>query len=107
MKIAYIAHPISGDVQANLADLRRIVRKINLQYRNVLPFVPYYVDIVSMNDEIQEERERGLQNDVEIIKRKMPDELWLTGEKVSQGMIIERDAAIAAGIPVYNYINQL
>jgi hypothetical protein len=31
MTIAYIAHPISGDVEANLADICRIVRKINLE----------------------------------------------------------------------------
>lgn len=107
MRIAYIAHPISGDIQANLADIRRIVRKINMEYPMVLPLVPYYADVVSMNDNIPEERARGIKNDLEIITRGIPDEVWLTGPRISAGMQGESDAAKANGIPVYNYINKL
>jgi len=107
MTIAYIAHPISGDIEANLADLRRIVKKINLQYPMIMPFVPYYADVVSMDDRIPEERARGIRNDIEIISRKVPDQLWLTGKSISAGMQAEADAARAAGIPVYDYTNKL
>lgn len=107
MKIVYIAHPISGDVEGNLADLRRIVRKINLEYPDVVPFVPYYADIVSLDDNIPEERARGMKNDMEIIERGIPDELWLTGNRVSFGMGMERIAAIKHGIPVIDKTNQL
>jgi hypothetical protein len=107
MRIAYIAHPISGDIQANLADIRRIVRMINMQYPSVLPFVPYYVDVVSMNDEVPEERARGIKNDLEIIQRKIPDEIWLCGPRISAGMQGEIEEAKKFGIPVVNYIGKL
>lgn len=105
MKIVYIAHPISGDIEANLADLRRIVRLINLKYPDVVPFVPYYVDIVSLDDNIPEERAGGIKNDMEILARKIPDEVWLTGNKLSYGMSMEKAAAERLGIPVIDYIN--
>ncbi len=60
MRIAYIAHPIGGDVKNNLASIRKIVREINLFEADTVPFVPYYADVVSMDDNVKSERERGL-----------------------------------------------
>jgi len=107
MIIAYIAHPIGGDIEANLTDIRRIVRKINIERPDVVPFVPYYADILSLDDTIPAERARGMANDTEIIRRGIPDEIWLTGERISAGMQAEIDAAELAGIPVRNLINLL
>lgn len=107
MKIVYIAHPISGDIEGNLADLRRIVRKINMEFPDVVPFVPYYADIVSLDDNIPEERERGIKNDIAILKSGCVDEVWLTGERISNGMAAEKDLASKLGIPVYDFINKL
>lgn len=107
MKIVYIAHPISGDIEANLADLRRIVRKINLEHNNIVPFVPYYVDIVSMDDNIQEERLRGMDNDKAIIEAGFIEEMWLTGNRISGGMEQEIRLAQKMGIEVVNKIKGL
>lgn len=107
MKIVYIAHPISGDIEGNLADLRRIVRKINLEFPDVVPFVPYYADIVSLDDIIPEERERGIKNDIAILKSGCVAKVWLTGERISNGMAAEKDLASEIGIPVYDFINKL
>ena len=74
MKIVYICHPISGDIEGNLKSIRNIVRYINISYPDVIPFVPYYADIVSM------------------------DELWVFGDRVSCGMQGEIDLAKEAGI---------
>lgn len=60
MKIAYIAHPVGGDVENNLTLIREIVLKINLEEEDVVPFVPYYSDVVSMDDSNPEQRARGL-----------------------------------------------
>lgn len=107
MRIVYIAHPIGGKVQENLADLRRIIKRINLEYPDVVPFVPYYADVVSMDDNIPEQRERGIKNDMEILDRGIPDEVWLTGSTISFGMAMEHEKAVQKGIPVKNLINQL
>lgn len=107
MKIVYIAHPISGDIESNLADIRRIVRKINLEYDDVAPFVPYYVDIVSLDDNNPKERARGIANDTAILKSGIVNEVWLTGHKLSKGMEAEAQIAIELDIPVVDFINKL
>ncbi len=105
MKIAYIAHPISGDVDGNLADIRRIVRKVNIEYLDIVPFVPYYADVVSMDDTVPSERARGIANDMAILSSGLIDEVWLTGRRVSSGMQSEIENANKMGIPVINHLN--
>jgi hypothetical protein len=107
MKIVYIAHPINGNIQKNLADIRRIVRHINLTMPDIVPFVPYYADIVSMDDNNIEERERGIKNDTELMHRNFIDEVWLTGSKLSKGMKSEQEIANILSIPVINMINKI
>lgn len=108
MKIVYIAHPIGGNVEDNLASLRRIVRKINLTHADVVPFVPYYADVVSMDDSILAERNRGIKNDIEILTRPgMVDEMWLCGDKISAGMREEINIAYKMGITIDCYNEKL
>lgn len=107
MIIAYVAHAISGNIEQNLADLRRIIRKINLEYPDVVPFCSYYADVVSMDDNLVNERERGIANDTELFNRKFIDELWLTGDRVSFGMEAEVKLAQHLNIPVKDYTGQL
>lgn len=100
MKIAYIAHPISGAVQENLAAIMAIVRYINLHEHDIVPFAPYYVDCLSLDDSVPHERERGIRNDTEILERKFVDEVRLYGDKISNGMKNEVSLAHELGIPV-------
>lgn len=107
MKIAYIAHPIGGNIEENLADLRRIIRIINLQHPGTVPFCPYYADIVSLDDNIPSERKRGIANDVAILRSGIVQELWLTGPRISTGMQLEKECAEELGIPVIDMIGKL
>jgi hypothetical protein len=108
MKIVYIAHPIGGDVEANLADLRRIIRKINMEPgAGVVPFVPYYADVVSLDDNKPEERARGMENGRRILESGIVQEMWLTGDRISPGMMAERAIAETIGIPVVDFTNLL
>jgi len=111
MKICYIAHPIGAPtkegIEANLADLRRIVRHINLNYPDVVPFVPYYADIVSLDDNISEERFRGIKNDVAVLESGIVKELWLTGDRLSGGMQAEYKLAERLGIHVIDLIGKI
>lgn len=100
MKIAYIAHPIGGDVDKNIAKVLRIVKEINLHSTTVVPFAPYIPDCIALDDDIPEQRERGIMNDAELFKRGFIDELWLFGDRISLGMSIEIDTARALNIPV-------
>ena len=105
MTIAYIAHPIGGDVNANVLDLLRIIRKINLTQPNVIPYCPYLSDVLALRDHIPAERKRGLANGRAMVVK--ADQLWLTGNRISQGMEGEVAVAAANNIPVINKINQL
>jgi hypothetical protein len=107
MKIVYIAHPIGGDIEANLTDLRRIVKKINYDCRDIVPFVPYYADVVSMDDNEPWERRRGMQNGMAILMSGAVKEVWLTGDIISTGMKYEWEVALSLKIPVLNKIGML
>jgi len=95
MKIVYICHPVGGDVQGNLKKIRAIVRHINLTEPNVIPFVPYYADVVSMDDSNPKERARGIKNNLHLLK--ICDELWYFSEKITRGMGEEMKEALRLG----------
>lgn len=103
MKVVYIAHPISGNIKENLESIRRIVRNINLSNNDVVPFAPYWLDCHALNDSIPEERERGIKNDIELFNRDFIDEVWLYGDRVSNGMKAEIALAEKLGIPVLDF----
>src|ERR1700749_5361416 len=105
MDIIYIAHPIGGDVEANLADLRRIIKELNFRYPDLVIFCPYYADVVSLDDSDPVQRERGIRNDTELIKRGFISEVWLTGTHISKGMEAEAELPRSLQIPVFNYTN--
>jgi len=100
MKIAYIAHPIGGDVRNNLICIRSIVRHINLTEPEVVPFAPYYLDCITLDDNIPEQRARGIKNDVALMSAGFVDELRLYGNRISEGMSHEIELAVQLGIPI-------
>lgn len=101
--LAYICHPISGDVERNLQSIRYIVRNINTQEPYTTPFVPYYADVVSMNDSDPEQRRIGLNNCMEAIMRCPIDQLRVYGERLSDGMRMEIQAAARKGVMIVCY----
>lgn len=101
MKIIYVAHPISGNVIGNLGKIISIVRGINLDHPNVVPLVPYFTDVLALNDSIPEERDRGIKNNTTILRRGFVDELWVYGDwQSSAGCRAEINLAVDLGIPV-------
>jgi hypothetical protein len=102
MKIAFIAHPIGGDVKENLKRIDAIVRQVNLEEPNTVPFVPYYSDVAALDDSVPEERMRGIVNNKELFYREgLIDELRLYGDKgITQGMAGEVRLAWHMGITV-------
>lgn len=100
MKMVYIAHPISGDIAGNLEKIRTIVRQINIEQPNVVPFAPYWLDCHALDDTNPVERQRGINNDGEYFRRLVMDEVWLCGDRISNGMQAEIDLANELGIPV-------
>jgi len=103
VKIVYILHPVAGDVDANLARIRAIVKKINTepQYAGIVPIVPYYVDFVTLNDQNATEKERHRLNVQYILKRQINiREVWLFGDKITDDVRETLLAAFASRIKV-------
>jgi hypothetical protein len=100
MKVVYIAHPIKGDIQGNLEKVKNIVREINLSNHDVIPFAPYWIDCHALNDNNPEERLRGIKNNIAWFEKGVINELWVYGEKVSEGMQLEINKAENLSIPV-------
>jgi hypothetical protein len=100
MKIAYIAHPISGDIEGNLRKIEAIGRRINLDEPEVVPFAHYFFDCYALNDDIPEERERGIKNDIALMRKGFIDEVRLYGNRISNGMAEEVKLAVELGIEV-------
>lgn len=100
MKIAYIAHPISGDVQGNIQKIYDIIREINFNEPDTVPFAPYINDCMCMDDDNPEERARGIKNDIALIKAGFITELRLYGGRISTGMQAEKELAESLAIPV-------
>lgn len=101
MKIAYIAHPVSGDVEGNIEKILKIVRTINLEDPDTVPFVPYLSDLLALDDNKPEERERGIKNDIHILKSGMVNQIRLYGDKISDGMRAELNLAKELGIEIW------
>lgn len=99
-KIVYIAHPISGDIKGNLEKIRKIIRDINIKHDDILPFAHYWVDCHALDDTNAEERQRGIDNDIVLFKRRFIDELWLYGDKISSGMKSEIELARELNIKI-------
>lgn len=101
----YICHPIKGNKDANLKDILKIVRVINLTMPDVVPLTNYFADCLALCDEIEEERRKGLYNDRKLLESGIVDEVWVFGDKVTEGMLNEIKTAKKRGIPV-KYINK-
>lgn len=106
MKIVYIAHPIGGNVDENIADLLRIIKHINITEPDIVPCAPYIGDVLAMDDSNPEFRARGIKNDITLIERKIFDECWLTGTRISAGMHYEVNLFNYLKIPVICKINE-
>ena len=100
MKICFISHPVSGDVSGNIKKIIAIARHINLTEPDVVPFVPYLIDLYSLDDNEPKERVRGLKNGLELFINCRINEVRLYGNNISEGMKEEIELSRFYGIPV-------
>lgn len=99
-KIVYIAHPISGDLRNNCLRVVQLVEAINRKYQLVLPFAPYIVDILALDNDKEEDKKRGMENNFELLRRDFIDEMWVFGDVISEGVSQEIEVANSQNIPV-------
>lgn len=97
-KTVFIGHPISGDIQGNIKRVLNICEEIHSN--EIIPVVPYLTSLQYLDDSVLEDREMGIDANLECFHRRYIDELWLFGDKISTGMKQEIELAKELGIPV-------
>lgn len=103
-KIVYIAHPVGESVKENLLELSRIYKILSIE-DSVVPFIPYYATVTSLDDKDPKLRSIGFNHNLEIFKTGIIDEVWLYGVKISVGMQKEINWAKELCIPVISKSN--
>ncbi|WP_231489880.1 helix-turn-helix domain-containing protein [Pedobacter sp. Leaf170] len=105
MKVVYIAHPIGGNVKFNIEKVIKIVGELNRTEPDIIPFAPYLVDCMALDDNKPEERARGFKNNFHYFTSGFVKELRLYGRKISKGMAQEVEWAQLMNIPIINCIS--
>lgn len=100
-RLVYIAHQIGGAVDENVKDVLRLCREIHTP--EIIPFAPYLVQLQYLDDCVAAERALGMQANKELFRRRVMDEVWLTGPRISGGMTDEIHLSLDFGIPIVAY----
>ncbi len=94
--LVFICSPYRGNIEHNTRRAQKYCRFAIS--KKTVPFAPHLHYTRFLNDSIRKERNIGISCGVEILKR--CDELWVFGDKITEGMAREIEAAKRLGIPV-------
>ncbi len=97
MRVIYLAHAVSGDIQRNLLKAEAWQKWIGLNFPVAIQS-SWITECRIWDDAIAEQREAGMARNFAILER--CDELWLCGDRVTSGMELEANHAIANEIVV-------
>ncbi|MDE2021997.1 MAG: hypothetical protein KGI71_03790 [Patescibacteria group bacterium] len=97
-KTVFVAHPIGGDIANNIKKVLKICAEIHTD--EIIPVAPYIVSLQYLRDEVVADRKLGMEANHECFRRKYVDELWLFGDRISEGMTGEARLAKKYGIPI-------
>ncbi len=89
MKLIFVCSPYRGNVEYNTSRAQGYCRFIHS--RGNIPFAPHLHNTQFLDESIPEEREAGIMLGLQFLLRS--DELWLFGDKLTDGMKAELRAA--------------
>ncbi len=102
MKLIYVCSPYCGDVELNTKKAREYCHFVYTQ--GAVPIAVHLHNTQFLNDDIPEERQAGLLLGIDLLKR--CEEMWVFGDRVSEGMETEIKVAHDLGIPIFYFNNQ-
>lgn len=100
--IAYIASPLSGNIDENLQFARKACGYAAAQ--GAVPYAPHLLFTQFLDDNDPEQRDAGIRMGLQMLRR--CDELWLCGDDISAGMSEEEKMARRLGVPVRTVSSQ-
>lgn len=105
MKLVFLAHPVRGDIQANLNKARSWFSFAASLIPGIVPVMNWIIECEVFADHNVEQRAASLARSCALATR--CDELWLCGEdwtSPSEGMRQEADAARATGVLIFDFM---
>ncbi len=103
--VSYVAHPVGYDPETRAKNLERLVRWVDYlleTYEDRAFVVPWYLYVVLL-EETEENRARGIRDDLAVLER--CDEIVLCGGVLSAGMSGELDVARCHGLAELNLLS--
>ncbi len=97
--IIYVCSPLRGDIDRNIHKAIGYCRYI--YSRGGIPLAPHVIFTTFLDDAVPEERAAGIELGLEVLS--MCDELWVFGEKISEGMSYEITRAKKLGIRIRRF----
>ena len=101
MKMIYVASPYRGDVKKNMAFAKEACKYVLSEGNNF--YCPHLFLTDILDDDIQIERDIGIALGKDTMLR--CDELWVFGDRISEGMLGEIEFARNNGIPTQRHIS--
>lgn len=97
-KIVFISHPVRGNVKENIESAIKVLKAVHT--KDILPLAPYIESVQYLDPGNIEDNDKGLELDLEILRKGYVDELWLCGPRISDGMKQEIEICLGNGIPI-------
>lgn len=92
----YIASPYSGNIKENTQ--KALLYSKFAANQNCLPICPHLYFTQFLDDSVAAEREKGLNFAIQMLERCV--EVWVFGERTSEGMRAEIEMAVEKHIPI-------
>ena len=99
MKLVYICSPLRGDAEKNKERANNYCRFAIKE--EVMPLAPHTIFTQFLDDDIEEERTKGINLGLELLKH--CNELWVFGDTISDGMKSEIKIAEKFEMPVIRF----
>jgi hypothetical protein len=96
MKLIFVCSPYRGNLEYNTSRAQGYCRFVHSQ--GCVPYAPHLNNPQFLDESIPEEREAGIILGLQLLKRS--DEMWLFGDRLSEGMTEELKTAQQMKIPV-------
>lgn len=100
--LIYICSPFSGEVEMNLTNARRYSRFA--VKRGYTPIAPHLLFPQFMDDDNAEERRTAMEMDISLLS--LCSELWVFGDRVSNGMSMEIKHATETNMKIRYFNNK-
>jgi hypothetical protein len=99
VKSVFICSPYRGNTELNTARAQRYCRYAYTQ--GVVPFAPHLHNTQFLEEDIPEEREAGIRMGLEFLAK--CDELWVFGDRLSEGMQLEIKGGLQLNKTIRNF----